>query len=54
MQMLLDEHLGILLDVIVDLHKACVMVALLEFSSPPHFFRNNKVANKEVRLITTL
>jgi hypothetical protein len=53
MQMLLDEHLGILCDVIGDWCKACVTVALLEFYHH-HIFRDNKVANKEVQSITTL
>jgi hypothetical protein len=47
--MLPDEHLGILLDVIVDWCKTCVVVELLKFYHR-HFFCNNKVAHKEVKV----
>jgi hypothetical protein len=52
-QMLPDEHLCILLDVIVDWCEVCIMVTLLEFYHC-HLFCNSKVVNKEVRSITTL
>ncbi len=53
MQMLPDQHLGILLDAIADWSKACAMAALFEFFHP-HLFHNTKVVVKEVQSITTL